>query len=272
MSDQRYVFLIGAARSGTKFLRDTLAVSTDVSAVPYDINYVWRHGNESCPHDELEPSDIDDATAAHIRKTIVRLAHKDDPSKPAIILEKTVGNCLRVDTVRRVFPEAEFIYLERDGLNVVESSFRQWTRPPDRSYLIKKLRYFPVREWRYALWFVRNQVSRSAADPIWGPRYEHIVEDLARVGTVQTCALQWAKSVTLARSSMNEGDTIVAKYEELDSDREGMARLVEHLRLNDPETVLDHFDRRFKKVDSWPGDLPVTELDAVRRIVDDVAI
>ena len=170
MTDQRYVFLIGAARSGTKFLRDTLAASSDVAEVPYDINYVWRHGNENCPHDELTASDIDDKTAAHIRKSVTRLAAKNSSGPAKVILEKTVSNTLRMNLIRRVFPEAEFIYLERSGFDAVESSYRQWTTPADRSYLIEKLRYFPVREWRYGFWFAKNMLARSEQLPVWGPR------------------------------------------------------------------------------------------------------
>src|SRR4051812_20775701 len=39
------VIVIGAARSGTKLLRDSLATHADVARVPYDVNYVWRFGN-----------------------------------------------------------------------------------------------------------------------------------------------------------------------------------------------------------------------------------
>jgi len=87
MAERRFVFLIGAARSGTKFLRDTIAHSEDVAEVPYDINYVWRHGNETCPHDEIAPDDISDGTAAHIRRSIERLALKRQTGSPSIILE-----------------------------------------------------------------------------------------------------------------------------------------------------------------------------------------
>ena len=40
------IVLIGAARSGTKILRDALATALGVPQVPYDVGYVWRYGNE----------------------------------------------------------------------------------------------------------------------------------------------------------------------------------------------------------------------------------
>jgi hypothetical protein len=47
------VFVIGAARSGTKFLRDVIGASPYAAVVPYDVNYVWRGGNEGFPDDAL---------------------------------------------------------------------------------------------------------------------------------------------------------------------------------------------------------------------------
>ena len=40
------VIIIGAARSGTKYLRDVLATAPNAARVPYDINYIWRYGSE----------------------------------------------------------------------------------------------------------------------------------------------------------------------------------------------------------------------------------
>lgn len=268
MSDQRFVFLIGAARSGTKFLRDTLAASSDIAEIPYDINYVWRHGNERCPHDELGPEDIDDRTADHIRKTIERLAMKGRETTPPIILEKTVSNTLRVDMIRRVFPEAEFIRLERNGLDVVESSYRQWTMPPDRSYLVEKLRYFPVREWRYALWFAQNMLSRSDAPAIWGPRYDGIERDVSELGTAQTCARQWERSVVLSRAQSGD-DTETVHYDHLSSE-DGMSRLIRRLDIADPEIVLAKFESSFNRFSTWPGKVPEADREAVESIVNTV--
>lgn len=267
MADYRYVFLIGAARSGTKFLRDTIALSADVAAVPYDVNYVWRHGNENCPHDELQPDDVDQRTADYIRKSITRLALKNRDSKPKVILEKTVSNTLRVETIRRVFPEAEFIRLERPGLDVVESSYRQWTQPTDRSYLLEKLRYFPVREWRYALWFAKNALTERQTAPIWGPRYSGIETDLERLGVAQTCAVQWKRSVELSREQGKKSDTIDVRYSTLGLD---LTRALQQLEVSDADKVSSSFSESFSTVRSWPGEVPSVDQQACLEIVQTV--
>lgn len=266
MAELRFVFLIGAARSGTKFLRDTLAASSDVAAVPYDINYIWRHGNENCPHDELTAGDISAKTAAHIRRSIARLALKSHGGDAKIVLEKTVSNTLRMDMIRHIFPEAEFIYLERSGLDVIESSYRQWTMPADRSYLLKKLRYFPLNEWRYALWFAKNLVKPDDAVPIWGPRYSGISADLETYGTAQTCALQWQRSVELARSAIAD-DTSVVYYEQLANTKTGVQQVLNNLGVRDGEVVRRSFGERFRLTSSWPGALPASDIDEIRELV-----
>src|SRR2546430_7511188 len=52
------VIVIGAARSGTKLLRDCLGTADEFAVVPYDINYLWRLGNEQFPNDELTPEQL----------------------------------------------------------------------------------------------------------------------------------------------------------------------------------------------------------------------
>ena len=48
------IFLIGAARSGTKILRDTISTHPDIERIGYDINFIWKRYNENIEHDELE--------------------------------------------------------------------------------------------------------------------------------------------------------------------------------------------------------------------------
>ena len=62
------IILIVAPRSGTKLVRDLVAEHPDVDRVPYDIDYVWRLGNEAVPHEELSV----DLLTPQIRQRILR--------------------------------------------------------------------------------------------------------------------------------------------------------------------------------------------------------
>ncbi|MDH5508429.1 MAG: sulfotransferase, partial [Anaerolineae bacterium] len=148
------VFLIGAARSGTKLLRDIVSQHPDVEKIPYDINYIWRFGNEKLSHDELTPSLLTPQIIKRIRQQF-----ETYHAGRSILIEKTVSNCLRIPFVAAVFPQAKFIHLIRHGEDVVESAYRQWIAPPDWNYIFEKARTFPLLETPgYALRYIINAI------------------------------------------------------------------------------------------------------------------
>ena len=213
------LILIGAARSGTKFLRDLIARHPDVSKVPYDINYVWRLGNERVPHDELSPAWL----TSEIRDRIRRRFEASRDGAPFLI-EKTVSNCLRVPYVQAVFPEALFIHLVRDGVDVVESAYRQWMASPEWGYILKKTLSFPLREapgygLSYATTTLYNLVAPNQGRlGTWGPRYQGIDEDVATLDLLAVCGIQWMRSVQKALddlSGMPIGRVLMVRYEEV---------------------------------------------------------
>ena len=68
------VIVIGAARSGTKVLRDLIASHPRFRAVPYDVNYLWRMGTESVPYDDRDPADATPWITARVREQLGRLS------------------------------------------------------------------------------------------------------------------------------------------------------------------------------------------------------
>ncbi len=220
MNEPQPLLLIGAARSGTKLLRKFIASHPAVSAVPYDVNYLWRIGNEALPHDELPVERLTPALRRRLRRNIVRAAVGRTP----YFVEKTVGNCLRVPYVHAVFPEARFIFLVRSGLDVVESSCRQWTAPTDWSYVVRKTLSYPLLEafgygWQYGTGLLTKLLGvRGRGKHMWGPRYAGIEADLAARPLLEVCAIQWARCMTLATTSLArlpEGQVMTVRYEEL---------------------------------------------------------
>ena len=210
------IVLIGAARSGTKILRDALAVAIDIPQVPYDVGYVWRYGNESCLHDALTPGDVRPRTRRLVEQFLGRYAENGR------VIEKTVGNTLRVDFVATLLPEVRFVHVIRDGVDVVDSSRLQWETPPDASYLWAKARHFPLRlapsyGRKFVTSAVRDRVRRERHAGTWGPRYPGIDEDLARDGLLSVTARQWRASVESARASLarTQRPVVELRYEML---------------------------------------------------------
>lgn len=264
-SQFEWVFLIGAARSGTKFLRDTLAASNDVSCIPYDVGYVWRDGQESFPNDALKPDSATPERVARIRKTLVRLARKNGAEDGQIVIEKTVGNTLRVDFIRECFPEARFIYLERDAFDTIASAYGQWTAPVDRGYLLKKLRYFPVRSWRYGLWFVRNQFSNRSTQAIWGPRFQGIDKVLESEGVLATVVAQYIACRRAARQLLAADDAFAIRYSELETPGSRWHELLSWLKISDPDVVDRQLESKFRSGSGWPGELTDDQQAEVRQ-------
>ena len=208
------IIVVGAARSGTKIMRDTLAVALGCGSVPYDIGYVW-HAHVSCEHDAFRPNDLDEAGVRYVRRFIQRygLGHR-------AVVEKTVGNALRIPAVHRVFPDACYVHLIRDGVDVVKSAAREWEAPTDYRYVARKLRHFPVSQLpTYGVDYLRRALRRGRTDvdlPVWGPRYPGVDAD-ARIDPLGVvCAKQWAACVSSADEGFREVDAqvIEVRYEE----------------------------------------------------------
>lgn len=214
----RHIVIIGAARSGTKILRDVLAQASGAGCVPYDIGFVWRYRNERVPHDVLDPATVTPGISRFVRRYVERYARTGGE----VVIEKTVGNTLRVPFVHAVLPDATFVHLVRDGRDAVESARRQWSAPAERKYLLDKARHFPLRlvpsyGRKYAmaqLGLLRGARSHAAT---WGPRYPGIDDDVASIDLLAVCARQWRASVEFATRDLARvhAPVVDVRYEEL---------------------------------------------------------
>lgn len=235
----RRVIILGAARSGTKVFRDALAAATGAGTVPYDVNFVWRYGNESTSHDVLDPPRLSPKAVRFITGYIDRYQQN------GLVIEKTVGNCLRPEFVSSVFPDAAFVHLVRDGVDAVESTRNQWGAPPDRSYLLSKLRHFPLRlipgyGRKYAINLLRRKVREDDTAASWGVRYPGIDVDLKREGLLTVCARQWREAVTRTHEAIEHlpNVSVFVRYEDF---------------VTEPNSVLEHTARQLSLPTSVSG-------------------
>lgn len=258
------IIIIGAARSGTKFLRDLLAVDANLARVPYDVNYVWRIGQQGFSHDVLSPQSLTQNRIATIRSTIATLAEREGTNSNARILEKTVSNCLRVPYVDRIFPDAKYIHLVRDGRAVVESSYRLWQSPPDSGSIAKKLRELPLSSWGYVPWFalnyVRGRIRGRTGGEVWGPRYPGVIDDAQKLPLIDVVIRQWVESVsraTAALKALPHERVLTIKYEDLIASEEHLQNVCEFVAVQDYERVARRFGEVAQPafVDKWRVEL-----------------
>jgi hypothetical protein len=270
------VIILGAARSGTKLLRSLIAATGCYAEIPFDVNYVWRYGNESCPNDELTVDRLTEKTRefvrARLQRCVVGHAMRDLP-----FVEKTVSNMLRVPFVKAIYPEAKFVAIVRDGRDVVESAERCWREYPRTGYLLAKLRTFPWRHcapyaWKYAVRNLRRRLRLERHVRSWGPRYPGIDEDVRRGNLLQICARQWVACIEhyeKARSEFTPHNLFELRYEDLVKYSEiETFRLCEFLEVEDRTSAMQ-FARRMISADGLGSSrrLPRDEMQQVLEII-----
>jgi hypothetical protein len=265
------IMLIGAARSGTKFLRDMLAASPRVKEIPFDVNFLWRFGNESHGDDAIPASAASPRVVQFLRQRLPRLA---SAAPGDCLLEKSVSNALRVPFVHRVFPEAKWIHLIRDGKSVVESVCRVWEEPSSWSYRLKKLRYFPITNVRYAAWLLGNAIPFCKKQSFWGPRYPGFQNDLGSIDRLEVCAHQWVHCVQHAMrdlQSMDREDVFEVRYERLLHDPETLERLCRFIGI-DPRPVMERFEREVRRdtESKWRVAWSAAEREKLQAIMGDL--
>lgn len=118
------VFVIGCSRSGTTVTFETIAASGRFLHFDYEIPRFWNalHGplNNSW---ESEAAGPEHAVPAHRGKTF---AYYYARLGAGPILEKTCINTLRVAYLHKLFPEARFVFIQRDGRDNISSMIDGW--------------------------------------------------------------------------------------------------------------------------------------------------
>lgn len=192
------VIIVGAGRSGTNILRDTLVSLGSCATWPCDeINYIWRYGNRAFPTDEIPKSRATVENRNYIRSHFDAISTEYDKK---LVVEKTCANSLRVPFVDEVVPEAKYLCITRDGADVVSSAMNRWTAELDVNYLLKKARYVPKGDipyyaFRYASHRARKLFSNSKSLPTWGPIYDGMRDDAKSFTLAELCAKQWGLCV-----------------------------------------------------------------------------
>jgi hypothetical protein len=240
--DFKPIIIIGAARSGTNMLRDVLTSLADFSTWPCDeINYIWRYGNRAREDDEFTVEDVNSKNKAYIRKQFIKLHKK---YRTDYIIEKTCANSLRVDYVDQIIPEAKYIHIYRDPVDVSASAKKRWKAPLDLKYILKKARYVPLQDIPfYAFKYLKNRLKRFTNQEkkldYWGPKFKNFRDKIKGKSLIEISAVQWDKSVSNSFNSFSEMNKDVHHIAYEDFVADPAAELKNIINFINPELISD---------------------------------
>lgn len=278
IKDQAFqpVVIIGAGRSGTNMLRDVLTQIPGVGTWPCDeINYIWRHGNTRFPTDEFGPQQATPAVKAYIRRAFTRIA---TDNKLSYVVEKTCANSLRVGFVDAVLPNAKYIFIVRDGRDVVASALKRWSAPLEIDYILKKARFIPPSDIPYyGTRYLGNRLyrllSREKRLAFWGPRFQGMQERLQTCSLPEVCAYQWRRCVERAETDFGliaDERVHQLRYEDLVYDPGAeFQRILRFLAVKVETQQIGQLGQAIStaSVGKWQTDLPAATQTAITPIM-----
>ena len=192
------IILIGTHRSGTTWFGDILSRHSSL-AYWVEPRHIWSWGNNYKSDDELAESDASPVISHHIRQRFELFVH--DQKKKGLF-EKTPSNCLRIPFILKIFPDAKFIHVARDGRAVLKSTIARYNRPESNTFLSTRmknlLRDTQVIEWPAYLPTIKDTlISKVTGKPLsfWGPRPSGWLDWVKNDPQDVVVAKQWAALV-----------------------------------------------------------------------------
>jgi hypothetical protein len=134
---ERPLVILSAPRAGSTLLFETLAQAAGVYTIGGESHQLiesiaaLRPGRGVVSSNRLTRRDATTEIAAELRQRFAGRIHDRDGQPPASgahvrLLEKTPKNALRVPFLLEVFPDAQFIYLQRDARANLSSMMEAW--------------------------------------------------------------------------------------------------------------------------------------------------
>lgn len=272
IESDRPLIVVGAGRSGTTLIREALMQHKDVASFEFEMNALWKYGNEHIDHDMLNVKrHYSKAVSDYIENVFVQKSVECDRPR---ILDKTVANVMRLAYIQEVLPDARILHVIRDGRSVSASAMARWSAKHPSSYFIKKLKTVPLRSLpRFAFHVIKSKylalIRGTVHRQTWGSRWPGFDRDVAELPLAAICAKQWALQVEAAlaqKTTLKPNTYMEIRYEEL---------------VSNPQKVFDEvrcffeldYDENFNswvnstvddsRADKWHKNLDEKQLDLV---------
>ena len=213
------ILVMGAPRSGKKVTSEVLSLHPQVSAFPCEMTYAWRHGHGRLPYDSLQPETATPRIVRYLQRVFAGAARPDSPR----VVDRTDHNVVRMEYVRKVFPDCVILHLVRDARASVASAMQRRKRHPGWKYLLQKAASVPLTDIPqlavlYGWDVVRSRMGKERYRKLWGIRTPTTVRHEAESALSVKCAVQWRECVSIglaSQSRFRNGRDLVIRYEEM---------------------------------------------------------
>ncbi|NOR72215.1 MAG: sulfotransferase [Methylomarinum sp.] len=243
------IFIIGCSRAGTTVTFETIRKAPELLSFPYEIPQFWHR--LFGPWDNNWDSEVatsKDAAPEHRNKTLAYFFSRLGKGQ---VLDKTCINILRIPYLYTLFPNAKFIFIQRDGRDNVSSLMDGWLH--NNHFSLKPfLGEIPARiqidnggfnDWSFFL------------PPSW--------RDYNNASLEEVCAHQWltANQMALdAKELIPEKNWITIRYEDLfEKPVEMFQDVFDQLELPFSDEVKSHCAQLNKRPTSIVNGLPKKE-------------
>jgi hypothetical protein len=176
----RPIFIIGAPRSGTSLLFSILRASSKLSHWPGEAHEVWEADYHPALRDwasnALDAGDVQDRPADRIRRSFYLVA-----GGRKRLIDKTPRNSMRVDFIEALWPDAHYVFLQRDGRDNVSSLINAWRTPRYRTYELPRPHSIPgvdPKWWKFVLYPGWKADTAGPLEAVTARQW-HISNDLA---------------------------------------------------------------------------------------------
>jgi hypothetical protein len=270
------IIIIGAPRSGTNMLRDMLVEIDGLETWPCDeINYIWRHGNIRFPSDQFSEKEARPKVKNFINSQFAKFKRK---SKAKKLVEKTCASSLRVNFINEVMPDSKYVFIIRDGFDVIGSAKHRWTAPLDISYIMDKVKYVPLIDipfygLRYFYHRIYKIFSKEKRLAYWGPTLPNMEQLLSKYSLLEICALQWKACLNKAENDLkniNPENVYSLRYESfVQNPKDEFLKLASFLGENVESSVLEKITSKVssKSIGKGRKELNEEELQQVLSLI-----
>jgi len=242
MSDSLHapIFIVGAPRTGTSILGRIMS-SHPALSYSNEPRFVWRYGNDR-KSDVLQADSLNANIEQHIRKHFSNVVESGTGKR---LLEKHPSNSLRMQFVHKIFPDAQFVHIKRDGQGVSYERIDS-----GQNILVQRLGEMAARQLPfYSMEILQRLVpGELLGSPHWGPRLPGMKQLVKELPLLSICALQWRACVEMAatygRKALRNDQYMEIELANLTENR--LIQLLSDLQLEQSDEVLGFFRANFK--------------------------